>query len=312
MSKGILVIRGGGIGDFILTLPAIDLLRKSFPSSPLELLGYRRVLGLVEGRYYADSVRSIDYGPMAACFNPAARMSDELAAYFLSFAQIVSYIYDPDELFKHSLSKIGVKNIVAASPKVGAGAHAARQLASPLSALGLSLDDPAARVYPSENDFAQAEALLSPMDEPFIAVHPGSGSASKNWPLAYWQSLIGSLLQKGLRYRVLIVGGEADDARMDSLHRIFGARVSWIRSTPLEVVAATLAQAALFIGHDSGISHLAAASGVHCLLLFGPTEPTIWAPANPSVLVMQAPSKSLVDIDPGNVLLATRKLLEDA
>jgi heptosyltransferase III len=45
----------------------------------------------------------------------------------------------------------------------------------------------------------------------------------------------------------------------------------------------------LFVGHDSGISHIAAATGARCVLLFGWTDPAIWAPANENVTVLRAP-----------------------
>ena len=65
----ILVIRGGAIGDFLLTLPALKLLRDEFPSAHLEILGYKHIIALVENRGYADSVRSIDYAPLASFFS---------------------------------------------------------------------------------------------------------------------------------------------------------------------------------------------------------------------------------------------------
>jgi len=46
--KRILVIRGGAIGDFVLTLPAIKLLREAFPESRLEILGYKHIVALAE------------------------------------------------------------------------------------------------------------------------------------------------------------------------------------------------------------------------------------------------------------------------
>ena len=74
MPGRILVIRGGALGDFILTLPAIRLLRENFRDGPLDILGYRHIAVLAEG-YYADSTRSIDYGPLAGFFNPQAPLS---------------------------------------------------------------------------------------------------------------------------------------------------------------------------------------------------------------------------------------------
>ena len=51
------------------------------------------------------------------------------------------------------------------------------------------------------------------------------------------------------------------------------------RNLPLPQLAALL-EHSIFVGHDSGISHLAAAVGANCILLFGPTNPDIWAPKN--------------------------------
>jgi heptosyltransferase III len=53
---------------------------------------------------------------------------------------------------------------------------------------------------------------------------------------------------------------------------------------------------AVFIGHDSGISHLAAAAGANCILLFGPTDPDVWAPQNENVRVLRPPSGKLDDL----------------
>jgi heptosyltransferase-2 len=61
----------------------------------------------------------------------------------------------------------------------------------------------------------------------------------------------------------------------------------------LPSLAAVLERAALFLGHDSGISHLAAAVSAPCLLLFGPTDPAIWAPANHQVRIAIAPNGDL-------------------
>ena len=108
MSGRILVIRGGALGDFILTLPAIRLLRDNFRDCALHILGYRHIAILAEG-YYADSIRSIDYGPLAGFFNPKASLDPELCDYFAGFQQIVSYIYDPDGLFAGGLRRAGAQ-----------------------------------------------------------------------------------------------------------------------------------------------------------------------------------------------------------
>jgi heptosyltransferase III len=58
-----------------------------------------------------------------------------------------------------------------------------------------------------------------------------------------------------------------------------------------------LLEQSTFIGHDSGISHLAAAGGARCFLLFGPTDPKVWAPQNTNASVLLAPNGDLTQID---------------
>jgi len=53
----------------------------------------------------------------------------------------------------------------------------------------------------------------------------------------------------------------------------------------------------IFLGHDSGISHLAAAAGANCILLFGPTDPAVWAPQNDNARVIRAPDGDLRRLD---------------
>lgn len=307
----ILVIRGGAIGDFILTLPAIGLLRENFPDCHIEILGYRHIASLAAGRFYANSSRSIDYGPLAGFFNPKADLDPELCEYFAGFQQIISYIYDPDKLFESCLRRAGVKNLIAASPKVDDSAHAAHQLAQPLEQMALWLEDPAARFFPSPEDLAEAQKALSGLDGPFVALHPGSGSESKNWPFERWVAVLNHLAQDTRIGRILIVGGESDARQLLQLRKGLPDRCTILESLPLPVLGAVFSQCALFLGHDSGVSHLAAAAGTRCLLLFGPTDPDIWAPANPEVRVLAAMDGKLSELETDAVLAKVDELLAD-
>ena len=90
----ILVIRGGAIGDFVLTLPALGLLRNAFPTAWIELLGYPHIASLADRRFYVNRVRSIEYGPLAGFFAKNAELNPELSEYFRSFQQVVSFLFD--------------------------------------------------------------------------------------------------------------------------------------------------------------------------------------------------------------------------
>jgi heptosyltransferase-2 len=298
----ILVIRGGAIGDFILTLPAIRLLREGFPNRRLEIVGYRHICALAEGRFYADATRCMEYAPMAGFFNPRSELDAGLAGYFSGFDQIVSYLFDPDGFFEGNLRRCGAKNLVLADPRVHGPLHAARHLAQPLEDLGLTLENPAAEIFPSSDDLAAAEKILGASEPPFFAFHPGSGSEKKNWPLDRWQELIRNRMDAP--GTLLIVGGESDAARIACLRQGFSGaeRVRFVEGAPLCALGAIFSRCALFVGHDSGISHLAAAAGARCLLLFGPTNPGIWAPQNPGVDILAAENAELKNLAVSEVL----------
>jgi heptosyltransferase-2 len=287
----ILVIRGGAIGDFILTLPAIKLLRDRFPGAHIEILGYTHIAALAEKRFYADAIRSIEYGPLASFFARGSALPDELADYFRGFDLILSYLFDPDGIFETNLKRCRIKTFVTGPPKLSGSAHAALQLARPLEQIGLPLEDPAARIYLADEDREFARNFLGEAGPSIIALHPGSGSETKNWPIENWEKLGEFLFSTGRT--VLVVAGEADEDRARLLESAWKEKpVQFARHLALPRLAA-LFENALFLGHDSGISHLAAAAGARCTLLFGPTDPAIWAPMNERVTVLQAPRRNL-------------------
>jgi heptosyltransferase-2 len=306
--KSLLVIRGGAIGDFLLTLPAIRLLREAFPGCRLEIVGYRHICAIAGHRYYADTVRSIEYAPMAGFFNPRSILDPNLSEYFSGFGQVISYLFDPDGIFESNLQRCGVRHLISADPRVNDGDHAAIQLARPLECLGLFLDDPAATLFPNDTDRLEAANLLRDVPGPFLVIHPGSGSDKKNWPLDRWIGLVSELTDSG--HAILAVGGECDAARLQTLHAKFPEALTILEGVPLTTLAAVIERASFFVGHDSGISHLAAAAGTRCLLLFGPTDPAVWAPRNPGVQVLAHPRGSLAEIPVADVLEHCRNLME--
>ncbi|CAN5315759.1 hypothetical protein BH20VER2_BH20VER2_00650 [soil metagenome] len=296
--KRILVIRGGAIGDFILTLPAIRLLREEYPHAHLEILGYKHIVALAEGRYYAQATRSIEYGALASFFARGAELPDELADYFSDFELVVSYLFDPDGIFQQNLARSGVDYFISANPKMAGDKHAAVQLANALrEQLHLRLSDPAARLYPSLADRAAAQTFLAGTTPPVVALHPGSGSETKNWPIEQWVQLGDALLKSRLATSLLVIGGEADEQQLAAFRAsLRDERIRFAQNLPLPELAAVVERCALFLGHDSGISHLAAAVGTPCLLLFGPTEPAVWAPPHAHVRVLRPASAVLADL----------------
>jgi heptosyltransferase-2 len=293
----ILVIRSGAIGDFILTLPAVKALRDARPPIHVEILGYKQIAVLAENRFYAQAVRSIEYGSLARFFARDADLPAELADYFASFDLIVSYLYDPDRIFETNLRRCGVQNLICGAARIVENAgHAAQQLARPIQELGIKVVDFAERIFPSIEDREFAREFLASVAQPTIAIHPGSGSHEKNWPLENWIGLFSPDSRFADLEGLVVISGEADEAQTDQLEREWKNRdVRFARNLPLPCLAAIL-ERSIFIGHDSGISHLAAAAGANCILLFGPTDPDVWAPKNENVRVLRPPTAELSDL----------------
>jgi heptosyltransferase-2 len=302
----ILVIRGGAIGDFVLTLPAIRMLRQTLPHCHLEILGYRHIAELAlhggpeEGTTYADAVRSIEYGPLAAFFARGGKLAPELCQYFAGFQQVVSWLFDPDGIFAANLERAGVRNYLGVYEKIADQPHASIQLARGLERMAIFPDEQATRLFPNASSKDSARAWLAERGaekdaRPLVAIHPGSGSPRKNWPVGNWQRLADRIADAGSR--LLLIGGEADTALLDPLANALAIHQPLIaRNLPLPALAALLARCAAFFGHDSGISHIAAATGTSCTLLFGPTDPAVWAPLGKHVRIIRAAAGDLASV----------------
>jgi ADP-heptose:LPS heptosyltransferase len=125
---------------------------------------------------------------------------------------------------------------------------------------------------------------------PHIVIHPFSGSARKNWPLEKYRSLA-----RKIDGNVQWTAGPEEDLAEAQRFEDLGALARW------------LAGARLYIGNDSGITHLAAVLGVKTLALFGPTDPRRWAPRGSNVTVLRR--EPLCGLNVAEVISAANRLL---
>ena len=310
----ILIIRGGAIGDFVLTLPVFAALRAQLPSARVEVLGYRRIAALAVESGLADEARSIEARPLAGFFAEGGDLAPELQEYFSGFAIIVAFLYDPDGIFAANVARCSKAQYIAGPhrPDDRAGVHAAEVFLKPLERLAIFDADPIPRLHlpgapavPS----GQSTAPANPQPTPLLAVHPGSGSERKNWPEARWAEFLDD--QMGTtRRRLLLVGGEAEGSRLERLAaRLPAERVVRAFGLPLPTLAQQLSSCVALVGHDSGISHLAAAVGVPVLALWGETAEKVWCPRGERVRVLRA-RRGLADLEPAAVQAELDALLE--
>ena len=283
------MIRGGAIGDFILTLPAIAALRRQFPAAHLEVLGYPHIAQLALAGGLVNRVQSIEARALAGFFARGGELAEDLADYFSAFDLILSYLYDPDRIFQTNVGLCTGAQFVAGPHRADQGAklHAAKVYLQPLERLAIFDADPIPRLplghLPPSIDYQLS--VINP-----LALHPGSGSERKNWPEAKWAKLL-QHLANSTDFDLLLVGGEAEGERLQRLAAALPpARSQVAQSLPLADLAHRLAACRAFIGHDSGISHLAAAVGLPGLVLWGDTAEEIWRPPSEHVTVLRHPA----------------------
>jgi heptosyltransferase-2 len=313
----ILFIRGGALGDLIVTLPTLRLLRQRWPDAHIELLGHPHLAEIALHRYYLNAIRSVNHGPLSAFFTPRAVLDPGWMEYIGNFDLVLSYFYDPDGLFLLNLERCKPGRILTYSPRVPKdyGRPAARHFAGMVEPLGLALaEDAASDLFPSHEDIAASQGFLNGLKRGtrLVAIHPGSGSESKNWPGESWAELGRRMTSAWSDVTLLLVEGEADtdsaQVILESWKDLPHLRARWL---PLPILAALLREAVLFLGHDSGITHLAAAArrDLPIIALFGPSDPVIWAPPRPGVRVLQGiPALNSLSVD--EVFQESRKILE--
>lgn len=275
----ILIIRGGAIGDFILTLPAIAALRKQFPDVHLEILGYPHIAQLALAGGLVNRVQPIEARALAGFFARNGELEPDLVDYFSEFDLIVSYLYDPDEIFKTNVSRClhGQFIVGPHRPDEREGIHATNTFLKPLERLAVFDSDPVPRL--------RVHATRDPQH--ILALHPGSGSERKNWPEPKWAELLRHLVAS-TKINVLLVGGEAEGERLRRLAAALPTgRVIVAQSLPLIELASQLQSCAAFVGHDSGITHLAAALGLPTLALWADSVEEIWRPQGAYVTIIK-------------------------
>ncbi len=288
------VIHQGALGDFILALPAFETLRSSFPRARMTLIGYPRVLELAVGRFYAEEMMAVDQKGMASFFLPGGSLDSTLSGIFGRFDFIAVFGKDPGGPFVENLRRVSRGKVLhfESFPREKEQLHVVDYLLRQLSAQGFYPVNSTPRLFLRESDrewgaeFLRRIGLRPEERSSIVLLHPGSGSRNKVWPLDRWPRLAG-LLRDRFESKILVVIGPAEGKEVEQALK----GVLQVKAPSLLQLASVMERCGLFIGNDSGVSHLAAALGVSTLALFGPTDPGIWAPRGKDVFFLHGKTK---------------------
>lgn len=292
------MVRAGALGDVLLLRPALDgLQRAGFDVTLLAPAGVARVLeqpGAVDVIDWESPAVSALFSEEGEGVSPFA---DRLAAMTSALA-----ITDNPTLLAGLRARLA--HVVALSPRPGPGVHAGQWIATGAALLGAAVGSAPPTLLAAPADRERAQALAVALKDGFVAVHPGSGAASKNWAPERFAQVVGGVASGE---PVALVSGPADAAPAEALAAQLPRAVRF-ENLPLGVLGALLSRASLYLGNDSGVSHLAAAFGAPTLALFGPTDPAVWAPLGSCVVTLRAPGTDLQALDAPTVLDAAVRL----
>jgi len=243
MGLRLLVYRPGAIGDTILTLPALAALRRRFPEAHITWAGNAACLPLlpVEEAMSADDMRLL---PLFG--DPPQAIADIHVVFARSLGAMGGASRPTDMGGGEPLVGIQRDPLEA----VARGVHVAEWL---VDAIDPSFEDRVPRLE------------VEPGDGAPMVIHAGAGSAGKRWSDANFEAVA-----EALRMPLAIVQGPADpEPAISRRHEIW-------RELPLAELAKRLKGSGLFIGNDSGISHLAAAVGMPAIAVYVATDPAVW------------------------------------
>ncbi len=274
----------------LLAGPALVAVSRRFPGARLTGVGDPERWGLLKGVLPLEAVWRGDEAAWAWLFSEEGPVPAPLKERLGSFRLSLVFTPRPYPTLLARLAQAGIGSVVwvPSFPETGTQPVAALQAAR-LAHLGIRNAPATFRLQLDGKEDWPEDLRRLAESGPYLALAPGSGHAAKNWPLPHYYEVARALSWEH-KMQVVWLTGPAEAAwlpYLDPLARAQGQLT--LAHRPLSQVAAVLAGCRLYLGGDSGLTHLAAAAGAPAVLaLFGPTEPRIWAPPGRRVTVLQA------------------------
>jgi len=289
------------MGDCILTTPAISILREARPDLSIAVVVEDRFRALFEGNAEISLILPPQASPLRKwrpdlCLNlhgggtSAALTALSGARFRAGFAHFrFQWIYNVR--IPRAQQVLGVEGKV----------HTAEHLAAAAFYLGAArVEIPRAKLFAGLANLKKGrEAHGAPTIRPYAVIHPVAAELGKTWPADRFAEVASHLLQS-FDLTPVFIGGPGDDLSMFREWRT-------VAGAPLGEIKSLVAGAALFVGNDSGPAHMAAAFGIPVVVIFGASDPVVWAPWRTQAEVLTG-RDGIASVDVRQVLDALERL----
>ncbi len=305
------IISPGALGDGLLMLPLAKFMKESLPLGRMDFIGHADYLHFYPGRTCIDRVRSIDSIEFHRLFVSEHQFEladkDRLIHSFSQYQWIVSFLgagnrdfednliftvncghsaeiimlpLMPDADFDGHISEFYIRKFLAVTDQ----SHQETRQAGRWPHESL-LNETQASIVPTADDIDEGRVLLDTLGiagtEKLAVIHPGSGGEHKCWHVENFCMLAEHLDKED--FSVVFILGPAEKRFDDAQLARFNSAGRCICDVKAGQMVQLIACSSLFVGNDSGPTHLAAGLGAATIAIFGPTDPAIYRPIGPRV-----------------------------
>lgn len=287
----VLVIHPGSMGDVILSLPALRAIRRRWPSQSLLLVAKGEIGSLLHRCHEVDHSFKFESGVWASLWSSGELVAPEVQTLLGRCDAVIAWFSQRQDAMKRVFSSAGVGDVRIGSPhdpELGS-VHQTDRYGEAIGIDDVSAHEASCPLRLPASMAREGAQLIDQRrcnrSAGFVVLHPGSGSRDKCVSPARLKDLVTGLSERGRN--PLIICGPADHEQAALIQRELDGSVPAVVDLPLSTAAGLLCCATAYIGHDSGLTHLAAALGVRTLAIFGPTDPARWAPRGRHVYILR-------------------------
>lgn len=303
--KKILVIRLDHIGDLLSTTPVFRAIRGTYFKVRLDALVNKQNKDIAKNNPFIDNIMTYD----PPWFKRKSRRLIKVREFLRLVKAIKEQEYDIGIDLRGDLRHIILMFLAGIDYRVGYGItgggfllnkevsydpkiHQIEQNLNLLRAIGIEPGYAKSEFFVSDEyiDFAKSFCEKNGLETKdfIVCIHPGAGYPSKRWLAKKWAKLIDRLNEE-FKAKIILVGSKEEKSLSDNINTMLKTKtIDVVGKTSLGELAALLKKAKLFIGTDSGPSHIASAVDRPSVILYsGTNDSKQWAPLGNKTVIIQ-------------------------